>query len=77
MNKLCQDSDLFYNKWLRNQSGKDNTILKLQWLEPSELESVLVTTLRFVSCLSTGKVRLDIRPGKIDISVDDSKEMSS
>ncbi len=49
----------------------------MPWQEESELQSVLATILKFVRSSNTGRVKLDIQPGRIDMFVGDSREMFS
>ncbi len=71
-------SELFCNKWLREQSvnpSKSETILSLPMPEQSELELVLAAIRRFESRTNSGKVRIRMRRGMISLSINGSKEM--
>ncbi len=72
-------SESFYNKWLRSQaeeSVKDRSMLTICMQEPQELQSVLETIQKFVKVMNTGKVKIEVCPGEINLRVSDSKEMS-
>ncbi len=67
----------FYNRWLREQSRKEDSILSMPLQSQQELLLVLETIQKFVKLSNTTRVRLVIQHGKIDMFVDDSKEMST
>ncbi len=82
---MIWSSQSFCNRWLREQADlprKQRSTLIYCTLEQPELQSVLETIRRFEEVMNSGKVRLavtrkcDKKDGTIELSVEDSKEMS-
>ncbi len=76
MNKFWSS---YGNSYLRHleSSRKEKDILTMHTQSQQELLSVLEAISLYVTHTSYGKAKVSIQIGKIDISIESSKEMSS
>ncbi len=67
------------NSFLRHleSSREDGDILSMDTQSLQELLSALASIQMYVKRMSTGKAKIEIRPGMINISIESSKEMLS